>query len=368
VIIGLSELSREHSKGNHELDQLLETIQRNATQLGHLVNDVLDLSKVEASAVEIECMRIPAREFLNDALTGLGLKAHEKGLDLTLKISGEVPEMIETDPNRLRQILNNLIGNSLKFTDRGGIEVSVRPLKPDSTHAAPALEILVSDTGIGLAPEQQSRLFKPFSQAEASTARRFGGTGLGLVLSRKLAQALDGELTLLNSTPGQGSTFRLVIRSSWPNVRNELRHLHTEANEANEAPSSRAAHECPLKGLRVLIVDDSDDNRMMINRFLTAAGAEVDTAASGQEGISRAISSTHDVLLMDIQMPGMDGYEATQRLRRTGYRAPIVALTAHAMKGDRERAMDAGFDQYLTKPLTRNTLIESLSRFSRSGP
>jgi CheY-like chemotaxis protein len=362
VILGMAELCRDQLSGRAELiefSHFLSTIERNATQLSHLVDDVLDLSKVEADALEIENIQFSIDDLLHDLEVSHAYAAQTKGLSLKIHKGPTLPKTLNSDPTRLRQILNNLIGNAIKFTDSGYIQLTV----DRDVYNPHLVSFTIEDTGIGLSSEQASRLFKPFSQGDSSMTRRFGGTGLGLALSRKLAQALGGDVSIVSTEPGRGSVFRVTVRAlTGPlSTIEEIRsRLIEQVDDSTNVSSPQTTKTSPLTGLNILVVDDSEDNRMMIRRFLEGAGAHVQTASNGSDGIDVAMRQPFNVLLMDIQMPEMDGYEATQQLRQQGYRRPIFALTAHAMKGDRDKAMHSGFDQYLTKPVTRTQLIDSL--------
>lgn len=251
---------------------------------------------------------------------------------------------------RLRQILVNVIGNSIKFTERGRVDISVRTISGKEEFLA----FDVADTGIGLSAEQQSLLFKPFSQADTSTTRKFGGTGLGLALAKRLAQALGGDLVLVHSEKGKGSTFSFHIA------------IEKVSEEPRLTPLIPAATpDGVLHGLSVLVVDDSNDNQIIVNRFLSDAGARVIAAYDGQEGVAKTLSLLPDVVLMDIQMPVLDGYEATRTLREAGYRGPIVALTANSLMSERDRALKGGFTDFLVKPIDRKQLIEKFGAYLR---
>jgi CheY-like chemotaxis protein len=302
-------------------------------------------------------------EVLTDFTTMLNLQAQEKGLRLTVTPEGPLPDRIQTDPLRLRQILINIVGNALKFTRRGSVDVTIK-LIPGSEGAA-KLEFAVTDTGPGVAPENAAKLFEPFTQADASTKRIFGGTGLGLVLSRRLANRLGGDVVLTHSEPGKGSTFTITIDPG-PIVTPAHSHESLTTSPAFAAPAVDGV--VRIDGLLVLVVDDAADNQMLVGRYLKRAGAQVDTAGNGREAIDKARRKAYDVLLMDLQMPIMDGYEATAALREGGYAKPIVALTAHALKEERRRCLSSGFDDHVGKPVNRGALLESIAQLCGSGP
>lgn len=356
AVLGFAELIVNEKLSDADRAKALEVIKRNGKLLSNIINDILDLSKVEAGKLEVEKAEVPFTDIMKEIGSVLNLEAIEKGLDLVVTTEGVVPSHISTDPLRLRQILVNLVGNAIKFTERGAVHVKIKLAKSDKFKLA----FVITDTGTGIDPEQAKRLFKPFSQADVSTTRRFGGTGLGLVLSRKLAQALGGDVELTASIPGKGSTFTLTIDpgeteqlvfKSAPPTETKIVPLHTER------PVS-------LKGVKILLVEDSRDNQQLIRRFLGFAGAEVDLANNGREGVEAALAGDHTLVLMDLQMPEMDGYEATRKLREAGFKKPILALTAHAMKEERERSLASGFDDHITKPIDQKALLKTLSTYA----
>ncbi|RZA20563.1 MAG: response regulator [Proteobacteria bacterium] len=350
IILGFAALALEEDP-EVEPKVALTTILRNGQILAQLIDDILDLSKVEAGHLEIERVPTSIHEILDSLSTLFQFKAGEKGLALNVDISTDVPDTIITDPLRLRQCLLNLVGNAIKFTERGEVQVKVRTIEPTAANeglGCRLLEFEVKDTGIGLDEIQQNKLFQPFSQADLSTTKKFGGTGLGLFLSRNLARSLGGELYLGHSSPGLGSTFFLTVDIS------------TEA-APNRTPSESGASSfnirSSLKGVSILLVEDAPDNQMLIKKYLEIAGAEVTIACDGKEGMEKAIAGSFDLVLMDIQMPVCDGYQATSSLRQCGYKTPVVALTANAMRGDRERSIRAGFTDHLMKPINPKQLV-----------
>jgi CheY-like chemotaxis protein/anti-sigma regulatory factor (Ser/Thr protein kinase) len=282
-------------------------------------------------------------------------RARAKGLELALSIPKQL-RVLNSDPTRLRQILFNLTDNALKFTERGRVELRARE---DASAPERRLTIEVCDTGIGLTPEQCVRIFESFTQADESTTRRFGGTGLGLAISRNLAHLLGGELTV-ESTLGSGSLFRL-----------ELPIDETARTRASEAPAAvSASAPLPMHG-RVLLAEDGADNRRLIVRLLEKSGMEVGVAENGRVALEVGLSAwregePYDLILMDMQMPEMDGYQATALLRAAGYPGPIVALTAHALATDRERCLAAGCDEYASKPIRSDALRALLARFVKA--
>ncbi len=350
AIIGFAELALDPGVSAANTQHALATIWRNATLLGQLVDEVLDLSKIEAGCLEVELSEVDLPDLLTEVDTLLSLKAQSKGLALVMELDKDLPKLVRTDPMRLKQCLVNVIGNALKFTERGSVRVIV-------SLQGSKLRFAVIDTGIGLTVEQRGRIFQLFSQGDASTNRQFGGTGLGLVLSRNLAEALGGSLELVDSLPGFGSTFVLTVDCGSGVAQDRL----PLPLKASEGPA------VSLGGMSLLVVDDAPDNQFLIKQFLESAGARVEIASDGREGVAKALERTYDLVLMDIQMPYMDGYEAMRRLRRSRFQSPIVALTAHALKSEHDRAMSEGFSAFLSKPIRRAELLSTIQRVIRKN-
>jgi CheY-like chemotaxis protein len=295
----------------------------------------------------------------------------EKGLDLTVEWAGRIPVAMESDPTKVRQILMNLIGNAIKFTERGGVRLAVG-MAEGKARAKPRIAFEVIDTGIGMSSEQIASIFRPFTQADPSMARRFGGTGLGLTISRRLAEMLGGSIAVA-SAPGKGTTFRVQIETgSLEGVEMIQPIAGAELLPKDEPPPGHdvrasAGGECLLQKVRILLADDARDNRKIVSWHLRRAGAEVEVAENGRIAMEKALAGTaggqpFDIVLMDMQMPEMDGFTATKRLRDQGFKLPIVALTAHAMSGDREQCLAAGCDDYATKPIDPHELVLLIAR------
>jgi len=358
-------------------------IRRNGEHLLDLINGILDLSKIESGKMEIERTRWSPRELVENVVALMQPQAREKHLTLSAELAGPLPETILTDPLRLRQILVNLVGNAIKFTERGEVRVGARlisglgrgtvPFSSDENRDSPPkagparLQFEVTDTGIGMSEEQVANLFQPFSQVDGSTSRRFGGTGLGLAISKRLAEALGGTIEV-HSAPGKGSTFSVTID---PGPLEGIGVLHpTEAVASPAAPGAAPAGEGKIAlCARVLLAEDGPDSQRLISLVLKKAGADVTSVENGQLALEAALAARDagnlfDVILMDIQMPVMDGYEATRALRDRGYTGPIIALTAHAMTGDRQRCLDAGCDDYAAKPIDRRQLLATVARWA----
>ncbi|MHB1033347.1 MAG: ATP-binding protein [Pirellulales bacterium] len=350
----------------------LEIIKRNGEHLLQLINDILDLSKIEAGKLLVEQIRCSPFQVVADVRSLMLVRAAAKGLALEVDYAGAIPETIETDPMRLRQILVNLVGNAVKFTEAGHVRLAVRFVDDE---AEPTIRFEVIDTGIGMTPEHIQKIFDPFTQADETTARRFGGTGLGLAISRRLANLLGGDITI-ESTPGRGSCFGVILPvGSTQGVAlverpNESVVAPDQGPEGPEEPSQPAA--AVTLDCRVLLAEDGLDNQRLISFVLRKAGAKVTVVENGQAACDRVASAAasgapFDVILMDMQMPVLDGYEASRKLRAEKYSGPIVALTAHAMGGDRDKCLQAGCDDYLTKPIERARLLETVSRYAMKG-
>ena len=363
AILGYVELiaegcARTCGFGEQSVGEHIRTIARNAEYLMQIVNDILDLSKIEAGKLQIERVRCEVPELLTDIESLMQARAAGRGLQFTLEFEGAVPQSIETDPTRLRQILLNLVGNAIKFTEIGSVRLAVRRT------AEQRLQFDVSDTGIGMSSEQISRLFQPFSQGDSSTSRRFGGTGLGLMISKRLAEMLGGDVTV-KSQMGAGSTFQVTIATGSLAGVALVKSGPVRALRASPAPDPAPPPQ-RLTG-RILLAEDGPDNQRLIAFILRKGGAEVETASNGRIAVEKALAAEHagrpfDLVLMDMQMPELSGYEATRALRQLGFTRPIIALTAHAMASDREKCLAAGCDDYASKPIDRAALKALVAR------
>lgn len=354
AVLGYADLLTDADVSSKEKSTFLAALQRNAHLLSNLIEEVLDLSKVEADKMAVEKLSVSIKDILDDVVGALQLKAQKKGLLLAIDVKNKLPESVDTDPTKLKQILINVIGNAIKFSERGQVLISVETKSQLIVGQPVELEFNITDHGIGISEENQKNLFQPFVQADSSMSRRFGGTGLGLMLSRKLAQLLGGNLVLAESKPGVGSRFTLNIQGG--------NYKPQPVTKVWAGQNQQGVQ--PLQNLKILVVEDSSDNQFMINRFLQAVGASVETADNGRQGIEKAMRNNFDLVLMDIQMPLMNGYEATQQLRALGFQKPIIALTAHALKGERENCFKMGFNEYMTKPLNKDQLYKVLSELA----
>ncbi|MBE7940363.1 MULTISPECIES: ATP-binding protein [Ramlibacter] len=315
-----------------------------AAALLGLVDDVLDVSRIEAGRLELREERVALHALLEDVAAVVGIKARERGLALEFSLSAGLPDAVRGDGQRLRQVLTNLLGNAVKFTPSGRITLQAGVV------AGERLRIAVRDTGIGISPADQARLFKRFTQVEAGSTRRHGGTGLGLAISRELARLMGGDITV-ESEPGQGATFTLDLP------------LRADAPEAALAMAAGAGAAGTARG-RILVVEDNAVNRMVVEGLLARAGhAQVTLAEDGAQAVTACREAAFDLVLMDCQMPVMDGYEAARELRSAGLAMPIVALTANASVEDRARCLAAGMDDYLAKPIDGQMLAERVAHW-----
>ena len=362
AILGFSDLLASPNLPYREQRELLDGIQRNGKTLLELISNILDLSRIEADRLTLEKVDCPVRQIIDDVLSMVQVRAEQRGLSLDVEYAYPLPETIHTDPMRLRQILTNLIGNAVKFTDRGAVRITVRCTR--TTDGTGCMRFAISDTGIGIPAEEIGQLFQPFTQVDGSATRRHGGTGLGLAISRRLANALGGDVEVA-SRLGEGSTFTLTIDAG---RLDGVRMLHSPPvpSIAGIEPFP-TEHEVPLLG-RVLLAEDVPDTRVVLRQILQRMNLEVEIAEDGRLACemaetSQAEGKPFDLILMDIQMPKMSGYEATRWLRQHGWKGPIVALTAHALLGDRDKCLAAGCDDYIAKPITAKGLRDVLTRY-----
>jgi signal transduction histidine kinase/CheY-like chemotaxis protein len=353
-------------------------IKRNGEHLLEIINDILDLSKIDVGQFTVECESCSPSRIVADVVSLMRVRAEAKGLVLNVEFKGTIPETIVSSPLRLRQILINLVGNAIKFTEIGSVRLVVRLIGHKKSE--PRLRFDVIDTGIGISKEDMAKLFKPFTQVDSSFVRAAEGTGLGLAISRRLANMLGGELSV-TSVPGKGSTFTVTIQTGPLDDAKMSEHREEAIPQSSPSAAQTIAKERPKLSGRILLVEDGPDNQRLIAFLLKRAGAEVVLAENGimaLEKIEQAMRelasrgelesrAPFDVVLMDMQMPLMDGYEVTRRLRTMGYRHTIVALTAHAMSTDRQKCLDAGCDDYTTKPISEERLLATLASHLLAG-
>ena len=374
AILGYSEMLLDREQPEDERNDCVQTVHRNGQHLMAIINDVLDISKIEAGAMTVEKIPTSPVQLVADVASLTRIRAIDKGIGYHVRFDGAVPDTIITDPTRLRQVLINLVGNAIKFTNQGSVSLRFSVEEdPEASHGH-RLCFEIRDTGIGMTPEQIGKLFRAFSQSDESMTRRFGGTGLGLAISKQLALMLDGDITV-TSQPGLGSLFTVRLDAGDLSGVNFLENVTEAEVLANAAPELKVGDHALADvrfESRVLLVEDGEDNRRFISRFLGKLGADVAMAENGRIGRDAALAAMHgpdgmyDLILMDMQMPEMDGYTATRELRSNGYTGPIVALTAHAMADDRRKCLDAGCDDYLTKPINHSRLVEVVQAHSRA--
>ncbi len=357
AILGFAEiLQRGYSNDPAAAQKHLGTILSSGRHLLNLINDILDLSKVEAGRLEVEEIECEAHAVIAETVNVLKVKAEEKGIYLHFKPEGLLPEKVLSDASRLRQIVTNLVGNAIKFTETGGVTVTLKYVEsPESM-----LQFDITDTGIGMEQDRLASIFDPFVQADTSVTRRFGGTGLGLSISKRFAEALGGGI-VVSSEPGKGSNFCCTIRTG--DISEFERLPAEELMQRAEATAVVAGVYWDFPASRILVVDDGDENRELVRLVLEENGLQVDEACNGKEGVDKALNTQYGVILMDIQMPVMDGFEATRSLRSSGVDTPIVALTANAMKGFEQQCLDAGYTSYMSKPINIDLLLALLAKF-----
>ena len=361
-IIGFADLLRRGAASDEsESKQWLQIIVDSGGHLLSLINDALDLSKVDAGKLTVEQLECSPIKIVHEVCSILRSKAEEKGLKLSASFQRPIPLTIRSDPTRFRQILINTVGNAIKFTASGGVHITGSLRHP--ADGEPKLVIRIADTGIGIPPEKLAMIFERFTQADSSITRQFGGTGLGLAISRQLASLLGGGITV-ESEPGRGTTFICEIATG---PLDDVAWL--EAADASSGPVQAAAlpDASALRNRRVLVVDDSETNRQLMRLMLRGAGAQVEQAENGGQALQRALAEPFDIILMDMQMPVMDGYAATAELRRCGITSPIIALTANAMREDAARCLQAGCSGYLAKPIDQDSLLAAVTAAAQDG-
>lgn len=358
-LLGVAELLSGTSL-NDEQSEYVRIFRRAGDNLLHVINDILDFSKIEAGQVELECVAFDLAAVVQEATEIIGVRARAKGLCLNCDIRPEVPPRLMGDPGRLRQIILNLLSNAVKFTDRGGITTRVEP--DQENPAAGAIHFRVRDTGVGIPADRVSTIFESFTQADASTTRKYGGTGLGLAISKRFVELMGGRIWA-ESTPGEGSTIHFTARFA----------VAEAAAAESPAPKTKALPPLGNRALRILLADDSDDNRFLVRGYLKDTGCVIDEVANGGEVVEKFKNGVYDLILMDAEMPVLDGYSATRAVRaiereRAGPEIPILALTAHALKEARDRSLEAGCTDHLTKPITKTALLEAIGRYAPELP
>jgi signal transduction histidine kinase/ActR/RegA family two-component response regulator len=340
ALLGMAELLSE-TPLNEEQRKYVRMFQRAGDNLLNVINDILDFSKVEAGQIELERIEFDLAEVLEEAIEIAAVRARAKGLEISSQIQPDVPTNLIGDPGRLRQILMNLLGNATKFTERGELSVVVE--KQDDA----ALHFAVSDTGIGIPADRLMTIFESFSQADASTTRKYGGTGLGLAISKRFVELMGGKLWA-ESTPGSGTTMHFTARFS--------------LGKGAPKPAQEPAVSLNAPALRILLADDSEENRFLIRGYLKGSGSIIHEVENGAEAVEQFKQHSYDVVLMDAEMPVLDGYSATREIRALGS-TPIFLLTAHAFREARQRGFEAGCTEHLTKPIKKAALLAAINKF-----
>ena len=352
-IMGFLNLMRNPDLNIMDLNKYISIAERNSEQLLRIIDDILDLSKVEAGKLMIEKIDFNLTELLADVSSLMEFRAQENGIRFQLQTMTELPEVMNSDPTRIKQILMNAIGNAIKFTLKGTVTLQV-------SYMNSRLRFSIIDTGVGISEQQASQLFQAFTQADVSTTRKYGGTGLGLILTKRLCEEMYGEFYLQQSQVGVGSTFIATVKVD---VSSETKYFK-EPKSHFYKPAEFFADKMALANLKILVIDDLEDNLTLIKVILSDVGAKVTTISDPYEGIRQALSNEFDIILMDIQMPVMNGYEVTKKIRQEGKTLPIIALTAHAMKEERMRALNFGFSGFLPKPINTNELIQTIKKLT----
>ena len=378
-ILGMTELVLESQLEPQQRDDIA-LVKASADSLLTIVNDILDFSKIEAGKLDLEELPFDLRKLVRETIRAMELPAQQKGLALRCEVAPGTPRMVKGDPGRLRQVLVNLLGNAIKFTQRGSVTLALAPApapaKGRETEDSCEIAFAVSDTGIGIPPDKQKLIFEAFSQVDGSTTRQFGGTGLGLTICRRLVILMQGDIAL-ESVPGKGSTFRFSVPLQHTSV--QLPADESDLAQALTAPGLAVAPPTPQpegsgSGLRILLAEDNPVNQRLALRLLEKMGHRITLVDNGLDALERTMQGGYDLVLMDVQMPELDGLTATRRIRQWelvhGAHVPIVAMTARAMQGDRERCLEAGMDDYLSKPIDSEQLRQLVSRFhvEHAGP
>lgn len=357
VLLGFADLIDKPDTSAAERANYIEIMKRNGDQLNGIINDVLDLSKVETGHMDVELKPIKTDAILEEVVSIMSVPAKNKSLALNVRKDSDYPEVIVGDPTKIKQVLINLLGNAIKFTTVGSIDISLSNW--EEAGELKGCKIQVSDTGVGIDKDKKDRLFKRFSQIDESITRKFGGTGIGLALSKSLAKLMDGDVVLEETASGKGSTFTFYIGTDLELIENDLKEIEFQGVDSKKEFSRDA-----LKGKHLLLVEDSPDNQRLIWNYLSAFGASVDFANNGAEGLEKAPNGNYDLVLMDLQMPVMDGYTSVEKLRSKSYDKPIVALTAHALMDVKKKCLEAGFSAHLTKPIKINTMLDTIIRLT----
>ncbi len=363
AIIGMTELVLESDLDSEQRDYL-QTVLESSNSLLALLNDVLDFSKIESGKVDLENIDFSLRQTVEESIRSFLYRAKQKNLALSYGISPDTHDWFTGDPLRLRQVLVNLVSNAVKFTDEGSVSIRIQTVSTIDNNAV--LRFEVQDTGIGIPADKCDRIFEEFEQADSSTKRRFGGTGLGLAICSRLVQLMQGEIGV-DSTEGQGSTFYFTANLGLPSTRPRAGETFATGPALLTAPGAVGSQAGAPAGLRILLAEDSPVNQKLAVGLLTKRGHQVAVANNGKEAYDAFLAQPFDLILMDVQMPEMDGFEATLAIRAAerDSHVPIIAMTARAMKGDQQRCLAVGMDAYIAKPIRAQTLFELVDRYAR---
>jgi len=350
AIIGFTELLKD-SKLNDEQKSYLGAIKTSSENLLVIINDILDFSKISSGKLVLEFIAVDIKSLINDLIYSFQVRAKSKNIYLNFEFDDKISSLLLGDPVRLQQILNNLLSNAVKFTESGRVDLCCSLLK-DSKESQ-TLKIKVSDTGIGIDQDKLDFIFETFSQEDQSVTRKFGGTGLGLAISKQLIELYQGEL-LVESEKGKGTIFTIILELN--------KSLPTTSKTVDISENERYS----IEGSSILLVDDNEFNQLLVESILSDKNVKITCASNGQEALEMLNSQKFDIILMDIQMPVMDGIEATQKIRNEmKLDVPIIALTANALKDDKEKYLNAGMDSYISKPFEQQELLRVISDFGR---
>lgn len=355
AVMGFSEMIAKGQLSESEKPEYVSAIKRNGNLLLRLIDDILDFSKIESGSLDMEKIDFDFADLVKDVDASMSLKAQQKGLNLHFDVDTAQTNWFIGDPTRIKQVLLNVIGNAIKFTPKGNVSVTIKGEPLAGMKPSQRITVLVKDDGIGLTPIQASRLFKPFAQADASTTRRFGGSGLGLTISKRIANQMGGNVELVDSEQGEGSTFEISFVLEMAKAKMVTTPVVNKTQKFSEIPD--------LSSFKILVVDDLPDNLALINLFLRATKVQMRFAENGEEAVAQVAGEEFDLILMDVQMPGLDGHGSTIAIRENGYRKPIIALTAHAMNTEHEKCIQSGCSDVLAKPVTRETLVRTIKKF-----
>jgi hypothetical protein len=344
--------------------ETVDIIRNSGKNLLNLINDILDFSKIESGKFNIEKLDFSLSKMLQEVESMMKIKADKKSIDFMVIKKGNLPSYLQTDPDRLKQCLINLINNAIKFTEKGYVHLNVSSCYKDNI---PYIRFEVEDTGIGIPKQKQKLIFEAFSQADGSTTRQFGGTGLGLTITRQLTELMGGNISL-TSRENKGSTFSITIPVGLTEA--EQTRIEQQENDSKQKDENNNFEEFAqqINGGKVLVAEDVKTNQILIKSILKKIGFDVTIVGDGKQAVEKAESGKFDLILLDIQMPVMDGLQAAEHLRKENIDTPIIALTAHSMKGDDKKCIDAGCNDYLSKPIDRTLLKKKLAKYFNDRP